>query len=426
MLAGDYRGAARAYMSLLRRHPGNFMAWGKLLRWLVFLSAPAARPLCFSRKAVLVNSVSSGSAAPPEFLAGGGQGARRTRVLFVIPGEMRGCSMIFARREVRAVGGQGVDTHVFYLRSRTAPRGLCSEFRRFRKELGRLRPQVVHAHFGTMTALFAALGSRGIPLVITYRGSDLNPAPGPLGQRLHGWLSRGLSQLAALAAHQIVCVSAQLRHRLLWHRDRAVVLPDGVDPKVFYPRPRAEARRDLGWTGDGPVILFNAGFNPRIKRLALAEAAVARARLALPALHMEVLNGGCPPDLMPSYMNAADCLLLTSYAEGSPTVLKEALACNLPVVSVDVGDAAERIRGVRGTRLVAPDPESLANALIELVAHPTRSDGRRKLHEFSAAGVAAELCGIYRRLAAPGLDRSVRSPVRAVIALSRPGKEPLV
>jgi len=381
-----------------------------------------------------VNFASSHSMASPVPPAGAAEGESRPRVIFVIPGEPLGCSMIFARRQVGAVIAQGVDVHPFYLRSRTSPCVLFREFRRFREELRRVRPQVMHAHYGTVTALFAALGAPGVPLVISYRGSDLNPAPGDAGQRLRGWLARGFSQIAALRARQIVCVSAELRERLLWRRERVILLPSGVDPLAFFPRSREHARRDLGWTGDGPVVLFNAGYNPRIKRLDLAEAAAALARRTLPALRLEVLDGQCPPDLIPTFMNAADCLLLTSTTEGSPMVVKEALACNLPVVSVNVGDVAERLRGVRGARLVAHDPEALANALIELVARPARSEGCHKLPEFSAHRVAAELCAIYRRLAAaprkdrrrPGL-RLFPSGPRDVArrAISGHGREPL-
>ncbi len=352
-----------------------------------------------------------------------GAGASPPRVLFVIPGEECGCSMIFARREVRAVAAHGVDVYPFYLSSRTSPRLLLGEFRRFRRELENVRPQVVHAQYGTVTALFAALGAAGIPLVITYRGSDLNAAPGGAAARLRARLARGFSQLAALAARHIVCVSAPLKERLLWRRDRAVVLPSGVDPEVFYPRPRAHARRELGWSGEEPVVLFNAGYHPRTKRLDVAQATVAVARRAIPALRLEVLDGRCPPDRIPAFMNAADCLLLTSDTEGSPMVVKEALACNLPVVSVDVGDVAERLRGVRGARVAAREPRALADALIELLRIPSRSDGRAKLHEFSAPRVAADLCRVYRRLAeAPGKKRN-RPRVR-LFQGGRRGKEP--
>jgi teichuronic acid biosynthesis glycosyltransferase TuaC len=95
------------------------------------------------------------------------------------------------------------------------------------------RPQVVHAHYGTVTALFAALGAGRIPLVITYRGSDLNRLPSARGMRPAAALL--LSQIAALRAARIVCVSRKLKARLWWRRVRVTVQPSGVDPQVFRP-----------------------------------------------------------------------------------------------------------------------------------------------------------------------------------------------
>ena len=107
------------------------------------------------------------------------------RVLFVIPGEAAGCSMIFARRLMESLMMQGVEVHAFFLRSRTSPVILIREWLRIRKDIARVRPSIVHAHFGSVTALFAALSAGRLPLVITYRGGDLNPAHGSLRDR-HG------------------------------------------------------------------------------------------------------------------------------------------------------------------------------------------------------------------------------------------------
>jgi glycosyltransferase involved in cell wall biosynthesis len=242
--------------------------------------------------------------------------------------------------------------------------------------------------------MFAAIAAAGRPLVITYRGSDLNQLPG-----CRAAVGRLLSQLAALRAARIICVSRKLRARLWWRQSRAIVIPTGVDPEVFYPEPRSMARRRLGWTHTERVVLFNAGYDHQIKRLDLAQAALAAARRRMPELRLEILDGNIEPGLVPALMNAADCLLLTSDTEGSPAVLQEALACNLPVVSVDAGDAAERVDGVRHARIVARDAESLGKALEDMVRQPLRSDGRLKLDEFSAQQIAVQLRDMYRGLA---------------------------
>lgn len=331
--------------------------------------------------------------------------ANALRVLFLIPGLPDGNSMVFARRQAESLVAQGLAVEVFNLRSRISPRLLWSEFLRFRRTVRIFRPQVIHAHYGTMTAMFAVLASGRLPLMITYRGSDLNPLPS--ARRLRPAAGRLLSQLAALRASRIVCVSPQLRDRLWWGRGRATVLPSGVDATVFKPASQRDMRLRLGWQELDRIVLFNAGGEGCNKRLDLAQAAAAEARRWEPALRLEVLDGTIPPDRIPAMMNAADCLLVTSDAEGSPTVVQEALATNLPVVSVDVGDIAERLEGVAGSRIARRDPRALGRALAEVVTPPRRSDGRRRVPEFSSQRIARELARLYRDIARPSAAQDI-------------------
>jgi glycosyltransferase involved in cell wall biosynthesis len=170
--------------------------------------------------------------------------------------------------------------------------------------------------------------------------------------------------------------------------------------------PQVEARRRLGWSAAGRVVLFNAGRSPGLKRLDLAEAAARLATRQLPDLRLEVLRGDVPPESMPLLMNAADCLLLTSDREGSPNVVLEALASNLPIVSVAAGDVAERLRGVPDTRIAARDPEQLARALVELTGEPRRALNRHRAEPFFLPRIGQRLARLYREaacLAAPEL-----------------------
>jgi teichuronic acid biosynthesis glycosyltransferase TuaC len=327
--------------------------------------------------------------------------ASTPRVLFVIPGDGQGSSMIFVKRQAESLASEGVQASLFYLTSRTSSRRLLAEFRRFRSEVAKLRPAVVHAHFGTMTALFSAVASGTLPLVITYRGGDLNRPPSSYRwqAKVRAAFGRLFSQLAALRAQQIICVSRQLRNRLWWRRGLVTLMPTGVDPTVFRPEPRALARARLGWTDGERVVLFNAGHDAKVKRLDLASAAVEWARGEIPAVRLEILDGSVRPALIPDLMNAADCLLLTSVSEGSPTVVQEALACDLPVVSVEVGDVIERLEGVRDSAIAASDAAALGRALVRMLEPPRRSNGSSKIADFSSQRMAAGLTEIYRKLA---------------------------
>ena len=318
------------------------------------------------------------------------------RILFVIPGVATGHSMVFARRQAETLAGLGFEVERFDLRSRTSPRAVFEEFRRFRSVVRAFHPQVIHAHYGTVTALSAAMGAGRIPLVITYRGGDLNCLPSARGVRPAAGLL--LSQLTALRAARIVCVSRKLKALLWWRRARVTIQPTGVDLEEFRPEHPKTLRDELGWREEERVVLFNAGFDPGNKRLDLARKAVQIARQWTSSVRLEVLDGRVEPARVPAMMNAADCLLVTSDAEGSPTIVQEALATNLPVVSVDVGDVAERLEGVMCSYVVERDPQALGRALTEVLNPPRRSDGRRKKEEFSSVRIARELGQLYREV----------------------------
>lgn len=319
--------------------------------------------------------------------------SRVIRVLYLFPGEAEGSAMIFAKKQVAAVQAAGVVSETFCLESRTDLAQLRREFQRLRDSIVSFRPDLLHAQYGTMTALFASLTTT-VPLLITFRGSDLNPAPSD--PWLRSMVRRWFSQWAALKAVRIICVSERLKCRLWWARDRAVVLPSGVDTELFFPRSQPEVRRKLGWEAHERIVLFNAGMSPAVKRLDLAQAAVNEAAKQCGRIRLLVLDGRVPHRTVAAMLNGADCLLLTSDWEGSPTIVQEALACNLPVVSVDVGDVRERLAGVTPSRIVAQAPQALAQGLADILTDPERSNGHASIAQVAQDHIARQTVALYR------------------------------
>jgi len=315
------------------------------------------------------------------------------RILFIAPGAQQEAHMPFVRREADALRAAGHEVEVHGFDNRNYLR-FVAQWRRLRAAVRRLRPDVVHAQFGKFTALMAAFA--GAPLVITFRGTDINRNTRYSLPRSAAGLAA--SQLAAFFARGIVCVSSEIRSKVLASRWRpALVLPTGVDLKVFRPMDRAEARRRLDYAAHERVVLFNAGRNPDVKDPVLAQAAVTHAAAKIPDVRFVVLDGSARPEDVPLYMNAADVLLLTSRTEGSPTVVQEAMACNLPVVSVDVGDVRERLAGVQGCKVLASrDPAALGAALGEILRFPRRSNGREHAAALGVEAIAARLADFYR------------------------------
>ncbi len=300
------------------------------------------------------------------------------KLLLIIPGRPDGNELPFARRQARHFADRyHADVRIFFLRDRTSLNAIRHAGHAFRSIESEFKPDVVHVHYGSMTAFFGVIHARA-PVVITFHGSDLNPTP--TDGRLRDLFGRIMSQLAALFASGIICVSRKLVERLWWRRGRAKVLPMGVDLDGFTPMDREECRKALGWDPDEKVILFN-GNNPSLKRLDLAEQVIdGLVRRNVP-VRLEVLKGEIQPTRMPVIMNAADALLLCSDQEGSPTMVKEAMACGLPVVSSDVGDVRERTRGVFPGAVVEQDVKRLTDALGSVLQLDRRSNGREKAVE---------------------------------------------
>jgi len=317
---------------------------------------------------------------------------RRFRVLVVIPESPHGASMIFVTRQVASLREAGIECEIFLLASRTSPRLLFREWKRLRRVIQTTQPDFVHAQFGTMTSFLTVL-STSRPVVISFRGGDLNPYKSRFHLRQR--IGRLLSQLSALQAAQLICVSDQLKERLWWRRDLVTVIPSGVDTAIFRPRPREAARHDLGWEQNERVVLFNAGTDPVSKRLDLAVSAVEEARATCGAIRLHTLDGNVSPGLIPVLMNAADCLLLTSDWEGSPNVVKEAIACNLPVVTVDVGDVRERLQGVEPSRIVTREPRDIGRGIAEILKLGERSNGCTTIRELALEVVSSRLASVY-------------------------------
>jgi teichuronic acid biosynthesis glycosyltransferase TuaC len=302
-----------------------------------------------------------------------GKGEEHLRILVVIPArEDQQTAYPFVRRQAAAFSrDHGAHVRVFHLPSRTSPWRLWRERGRLKRVLREERPDVVHVHYGSVGALFTVLSS-SVPVVITFLGSDLNRTP--QDGFFRDLLGRTFSQLAAFFSAGIICVSEPLRQLLWWRQNEAVVLPTAVDAQRFKPMDRAACRQQLGWTGEERVVLFNAN-NPGVKRLDIAEAAIALLQAKGMPVRLEALKGSFDPARVPILMNACDALLLCSDREGSPTMVKEAMACGLPVVSNDVGDVVERTRGVEPGAIAAQEPEALAAALEEVLKDGRRSNG---------------------------------------------------
>ena len=299
----------------------------------------------------------------------------------------------FIKRQAEFLRAHGVEVDVYYFRAFGRPLAYLRAWFGVQRRLASGRYDLVHAQWGQSAV--PAFPKR-LPLVVTFRGGDVHGIPdGKGGQRPLGHLLQALCRYVARRADAVILVSAHMRALLGRHATPTHVFPSGIDFSLFRIIPRDEARRHLGLPTDRRLILFAGDPASTRKRHTLAQAAVDALSRTLPA--ELVVTWGVAHDDMPYYMNACDAMVFTSRQEGSPNVVKEALACDLPIVSVAVGDVATRLAGVANCEVVADEePETISAALERILKRGERSSGRHAVRELDENVIARGVIGVYR------------------------------
>lgn len=298
----------------------------------------------------------------------------------------------FVKRQAEFLQRAGVMVDVFHFRGAKNPWNYASAWLKVRPQIRSGRYDLVHAQFGQSGVL--ALPKR-LPLVVTLRGSDILGIVGKDGTyTAAGRVSQLVTRMAVARADAVVVVSEHMK-AYFTTRAPVTVLPSGLDFELFQVQPRDEARRRLGWPLDTRLVLFAGNPDQPRKRYALAKAAVDIVNRTLPA--ELVVAWGVPHADIPTYMNACDAFLFTSMQEGSPNVVKEALACDLPVVSVAIGDVAERLQGITGCELCEDErPTTIAAGLERVLRRGKRVDGRTAVAHLAEQAITDRLIGVYR------------------------------
>jgi teichuronic acid biosynthesis glycosyltransferase TuaC len=299
---------------------------------------------------------------------------------------------IFIQRQVEELRRQGVDVDVFAYHGAKNPLNYVRAWWQVRKKLKDTRYDVVHAQFGNSGIL--ALPKR-LPLVVTFHGSDVK---GIYKNGRYTWLGKVLqfiSRQIALIADEAIIVADNMRAYLPTSRNYSVIAT-GVNQRIFVPMEQSKARRFISLNHKAPIIFFPANPNSTVKRFSLAQASIELVQQQMPSVQF-IVGGAIAPDEMPYYLNACDTLLLSSVHEGSPTIVKEALCCNLPIVSVDVGDVRERLQDIEGCAIVDDQPQALADALLKVLQTRQRLQADAVAEKLSAEYEVERVIEIYQR-----------------------------
>lgn len=297
----------------------------------------------------------------------------------------------FIEEQMNAVCDVGVEC-VYFCTHKKGLLGYLQELPQLRTAINNYKPNVIHAHYG-LCGLLANLATRTIPVITTYHGSDINNKKNYRFSKFSIWLSRW----NIFVSHKIIEIAGVVEKK------NVSLIPCGIDDTLFHPIDKLECRKELGMDLQAKYVLFPKKFDVVVKDYPLAQKTVELLNTKYQGNKKITLLefDGYTRAQSVKLMNAIDALLLTSKAEGSPQVIKEAMACGCPIVSVDVGDVKERITGVDGCFLAkSRNPEELAELLEMALAYKDKTDAPTALknQNLSNSQVAQQIVEIYNQI----------------------------
>lgn len=292
----------------------------------------------------------------------------------------------FVESEVQSLRQCGVEVDVLFINGRRRAINYLWGIPRLWYRLLKQRYDLIHAHY--VFTGFVARAQFLYPVVLTHHGVEV----------LQGWQAI-LSRIITPLMDQVIVRSPEMKNRL--RCGEAAVIPAGVDLDLFKPMPQQECRHALDLSENKKYILWVGEYLRQEKRFDIVTEAVARVKQRIPDAEF-VLVTGKPHSVIPAYMNACDVLLLVSDAEGSPNVVKEAMACNLPIVSVPVGDVPSVINGTEGCFLCKQNAVDVADKLELALLQTRRTNGRENIVRLDLDNASARIIEVYQRALAEG------------------------
>lgn len=260
------------------------------------------------------------------------------KVIFVASGNKKGAGQVnsFVQSQYDSLKAEGLDMVLFPVVGHGAMAHLKAAWQ-LRKLVRREKPDVIHAHYSIYgyVAVIACMGIWHKPkIVVSILGSF--PTKGKKWK---------LVRYCVQHVWDKTLVKSERTKRQLGLD--VPVIPNGVNLEIFQLKSIVDCRKSIGFEEGKKYVVWCSNPERIEKNWALAEEGVrVLVNEGISAELVAVYNK--TPQEVCTYMNAADCLLLTSWSEGSPNVIKEAMVCNCPIVTTDVGDVTERLKNLDG------------------------------------------------------------------------------
>ncbi len=265
-----------------------------------------------------------------------------------------------------------------------------------KRKIREFKPDIVHAHFG-LSAIVAEMQSE-VPVVTTFHNGET-----------HRWWVNLMSSLFSLRAKHVIYVAQHIYDKVYFKAKSYSIIPCGVSLEDCFLMDKAEARKQLGWSDDKKYIMFGGAYSNTRKNYELLKQAVEQLDGDIECLEMR----GLTREQCVLRMNACDVFALPTKNEGSPQALKEAMACNCPIVATDVADIKHLLGDLPGHYVLAnkkgtpsdwvgdeTSVEEMAELLKQALAFEGRTEGRKRIVELGYTNelVAKRIIEIYNRI----------------------------
>nr|WP_320118766.1 glycosyltransferase family 4 protein [uncultured Marinifilum sp.] len=297
-------------------------------------------------------------------------------------------SGIFVKEQIDSLEDIGIDTEVYLVNGRENGKlEYLKEIFRIRRFLKNRQFDVIHCHHA-LTALTLILSGKAkkSKVVVSFQNDPTHEFGLKLfsfiQKRTDAWIFKNNSSLISSSNHYY--------------------LPNGVNTGFFQPIDKKEACKKLGLDEGKRYLLFvSSNFMREQKRYDIFTEVlrILREKHGLNDLEeLKLIN--TKRELVPYYFNAASVHLLSSDFEGSPNSVKEAMACETPVVSTNVGNVEELLEKVNSSYVAeANDPEELASLVLQSLNKPENNSREILIQKkLDIVSVAKKLQDLYASL----------------------------
>ena len=302
-------------------------------------------------------------------------------VLFVSSGNSKNGISLIIKNQSKSLKEIGLKIDCFTIKGRGL-KGYLRNINLLKKKVHSSNYDIIHAHY-SLSGYLVSISRINKPVVVSLMGSDV------MRKSINKYIINFFYKYTwnALIVKSIV-LSDKLKLK------NAHIIPNGVDFKIFKPLDKKYAMNQIGLDVNKKHILFCANPNRLEKNFNLAKKAFDNFDSNFFELHC---LDNIDYEMVPVYMNASDVILLTSLWEGSPNVIKEAMACNRPIVSTDVGDVRRVIGNTEGCYISRYNSKDIEKKIV-LALGFENTNGRINIDYLRKENIAKKLANIYSSL----------------------------